>query len=128
MNDRPDASELLAAVERFLREEAIPALDGHVRYQARVAANVVAMVAREIDTEEEQLRAEWERLADLLGDAGPAPAGRQALRSVLRQRTEELAARIREGEADAGPFREQVLAHLRRTVADKLEVARPRRA
>jgi hypothetical protein len=38
-----------------------------------------------------------------------------------------LVARIRSGEADRGPWREQVVAHLRQTVADKLEVARPPR-
>ena len=35
--------------------------------------------------------------------------------------------RIRAGEADAGAFREALLAHLSRVVADKLDVAQPPR-
>ena len=41
MNDRPGSRELLDAVEAFLRDDVIPSVEGHVRYQARVAANVV---------------------------------------------------------------------------------------
>ena len=39
MNDRPDAVELLRAVERFLEGDVVPALDGVHRFHARVAAN-----------------------------------------------------------------------------------------
>jgi hypothetical protein len=125
VNDRPTAVELLEAVRRFLSEDAVPALEGPLRYQARVAANVVGIVAREIASEEEQLRGEWERLGDLLGDPVPAPAGQAALREGVRARSQALALRIRSGEADSGPWRRAVLAHLRRCVADKLAVARP---
>ncbi len=125
MNDRPDAAELLEAVGRFLREEVITALDGPARYQARVAANVVAIVARELESEERQLKGEWERLARLLGDPRPLAAGREALRAGIRRWSEELVERIRSGEADQGSWRQAVLAHLEQTVADKLAVARP---
>ncbi len=125
MNDRPSAVELLRAVRSFLEREVVPELDGPRRYHARVAANVVAIVARELETEEGQLRGEWQRLAALLGRTAPAPESRQALREAVRGASEELVRRIRAGEADAGPWRESVLAHLRRTVADKLDVARP---
>ena len=128
MNDRPTPVELLRAVERFLQKDVVPALSGPQRYQARVAANVVAVVAREIETEEDHLRGEWERLGRLLNLDGGRPDDRQALRTGVRSRTDELVRRIREGGADAGPWRQAVLAHLRRTVADKLDVARPPRA
>jgi hypothetical protein len=127
MNDRPTATELLRAVERFLERDVVPALQGPGRFHARVAANVVAIVAREIETEEEHLAAEWERLGAVLGGSGERPASREALRDEVRARSETLVARIRSGEADRGPWREQVVAHLRQTVADKLEVARPPR-
>jgi hypothetical protein len=45
----------------------------------------------------------------------------------VRARNEELVSRIRAGKADAGAWREALLDHLERTVADKLEVARPPR-
>ncbi|HYB12842.1 MAG TPA: DUF6285 domain-containing protein, partial [Myxococcota bacterium] len=73
MNDRPDAGELLRAVERFLEVDVVPALDGVHRFHARVAANVVAIVARELETQEGHLRSEWEGLSRLLGDASPLP-------------------------------------------------------
>jgi hypothetical protein len=127
VNDRPTAVELLRAVERFLEREVVPALDGPRRYHARVAANAVAIVAREIETEPEQLVAEWERLSALLGTSEPCPATPEALREAIRGRSETLAERIRRGDADQGPWRAEVIAHLRRTVADKLAVSKPPR-
>jgi hypothetical protein len=126
MNDRPTAIELLEAVRRFLGEEVVNALDGHLKYQARVAANVVAIVAREIESEERHLAGEWERLGALLDDSTPPPRDREALRAAIRERSEELVGRIRTGEADSGPWRDQVMAHLVQSVADKLEVAKPK--
>jgi hypothetical protein len=128
MNDRPTAVELLRAVERFLEMEVVPALDGPRRYHARVAANVVAIVAREIETEEAQLQSEWERLSSLLGLRDERPAAREALRAGLRSRNEALCERIRRGDCDQGAWRAELIAHLRRTVADKLEVSKPPRA
>jgi len=128
VNDRPSAAELLDAVERFLEESVVPALDGPARFHARVAANVVRIVAREIATEETHLAREWDGLSVLLGSEGePPPEGRAALRESILARNEELARRIRSGEADAGPWRSALLAHLSRTIADKLDVAQPPR-
>lgn len=126
MNDRPTAIELLAAVERFLEESAVPALEGPAKYHARVAANVVRIVARELACDDDHLAREWDGLAALLG-AAPQPASREALRGELRTRNDDLVRRIRAGEADAGPWREALLAHLSRVVADKLDVAQPPR-
>jgi len=127
VNDRPTAGELLGAVRRFLQKEVVPQLEGPLRYHARVAANVVAIVAREIETEESQLHLEWERLGRLLDADDTLPASREALRRGVAARSEDLVRRIRAGEADAGPWRREVLDHLRATVADKLDVARPPR-
>jgi hypothetical protein len=128
VNDRPTSVELLRAVERFLEQEVVPNLEGPRRFHARVAANVVAIVAREIETEEAQLDEEWGRLDALLGSGGSKPAAREALRTALGERTRELALRIRRGDADAGAWRDELIAHLRRTVADKLAVSKPPRA
>jgi hypothetical protein len=124
MNDRPTASELLEAVAAFLGDEVVPALEGKLRYNARVAAHVVEMVRREIDSEERQLAAEWRRLCELEGRDLPIPDGREAVKEQIRIRTEALVERIRQGEADAGPWRDTLLAHLKQTVAGKLEVAK----
>lgn len=126
MQDRPTATELLEAVRAFLADEVVPALDGHRRFHARVAANVLAIVARELEGEAAALRAEWERLAGLLGLGGPAPAEPAGLRAAVREATAALAERIRHGEADAGPFAARVRAHLRATVREKLAAANPR--
>jgi aminoglycoside phosphotransferase (APT) family kinase protein len=46
---RPTASELLDAVSGFLADEVMPATTGQVAYHARVAANVLGIIAREIE-------------------------------------------------------------------------------
>jgi len=127
VNDRPDAGELLRAVERFLEADVVPALDGVHRFHARVAANVVAIVARELETQELHLRSEWEGLSSLLGDPSALPDTLAAQRAGLTRRNEELVRRIRAGAADQGPWRDAVLSHLERVVAQKLEVSHPPR-
>lgn len=127
MNDRPNGPELLRAVERFLEAEVVPRLEGPLRFHARVAAQAVAIVAREIETEEEQLRGEWRRLGKLLGEPAELPGTREALREAVRRRSEALVQRIRAGEADAGPWRTALLAHLEVSVAEKLAVSQPPR-
>jgi hypothetical protein len=129
VQDRPNARELLEAVRLFLENDVVPALDGPARFHARVAANVLAIVGRELEGEEPTLLAEWTRLATLLGRAGEAPPERLvALRAAVTELTEELCARIRRGDADASPFREAVRAAVRASVAEKLAVANPRLA
>ncbi len=124
MQDRPTSDELLAAVERFLDEEIVPNIEGSRRFHARVAANVMRIVRRELANEEEHLTREWAGLDALLGPA-ERPHARAACLEALAARCEELCERIRQGEADSGPFRDDVLAHVRQTVRDKLLVTNP---
>ena len=124
MQDRPTYDELLAAVERFLDDEIVANSEGARRFHARVSANVLRIVRRELAQEEEQLAREWSGLDELLG-ASERPEGRAALRETIAVRTETLCERIRQGDADAGPFRDAVFAHVRRTVRDKLLVTNP---
>lgn len=126
MQDRPTASELLDAVRGFLEREVMPALDGTSKFHARVAANVLAIVARELALEPAHLMAEWRRLDALLREAAPLPEDPAERRTALRARTEVLCARIRDGAADAGPFRDALLAHLEATVREKLAIANPK--
>jgi hypothetical protein len=124
VHDRPTADELLRAVELLLDEQLVPSLEGSRKYNARVAANVVRIVRRELQHEERQLDAEWRGLDVVLGPA-ERPATVSALRQALAERNRELSERIRAGDADAGRFRDLVLAHVRDTVHAKLEVSDP---
>jgi hypothetical protein len=124
MQDRPAVDELLQAVTHFLDEEVVPNLTGSRQFYSRVAANVLRIVLRELECTDEQLAAEWERLNRLLPPA-ERPATRAELQEAIRRRTENLCQRIQQGDADAGPYREQVLAHLRETVREKLLVSNP---
>ena len=124
MQDRPNYDELLTAVERFLDDEVVAKSDGALRFNGRVAANVIRIVRRELENEEAQLGREWESLAELMGEA-PRPRERNALRAVLAQRHEGLSERIRSGDADEGDFRESVVKHLRQSIHDKLTVTNP---
>ena len=132
MQDRPAATELLAAVRQFLRDEVAPALgDPRLRFRALIAANVVGIVERELAGEEGRLLAEWERLGALLGvGISPtvelSPATLDELRAAIDARKRELCERIQAGEADEGPWRREVLAYARWSVEEKLRVANPR--
>jgi aminoglycoside phosphotransferase (APT) family kinase protein len=105
-HDRPTAPELLDAVEEFLRGEVFAASEGRVAFHVRVAANVVALVARQL----------------ALGPA-QARSHRERLRRLGVRDDAELAASIRGGVFD-GRFPE-VRRALRDAVADKLAVANP---
>ncbi len=124
MQDRPAISELLQAVVHLLDEELVPNLTGSRQFYGRVAANVLRTVMRELECEDEQLAAEWERLEKLLSPT-ERPAIQAELREAVQRRTEELCQHIRQGDVDAGPYRDQVLAHVRETVREKLLVSNP---
>ncbi len=122
MQDRPTHDELLAAVEHFLDAEIVPNVPGSRGFHARVAANAIRIVRRELSSEEELLAAEWSGLDAVLGTA-ERPAGREQLRTALRERNEALCELIRGGED--GDAARQVFEHVRRTVRDKLTVSDP---
>lgn len=127
MNDRPTATELLAAARQYLEEELIPTLtDARLRFQTLVAANVLAIVERELPAEERHLLQEWEWLAELLDLEGPAPQSLALLRTAVHEANRQLCQRIHQGAFDE-PTRFLALSgRLRRIVERKLEVANPR--
>jgi hypothetical protein len=126
MQDRPSATELVGAVRAFLEGDVVAALTGRRRFHALVAANVLAIVERELVREEDRLLDEWRRLARLLDANGDPPPRLELLRRGVRELDEQLTDRIRAGEADEGDFAERVRAHLRTTVLEKLRVANPK--
>lgn len=124
MQDRPTYDELLEAIETFLDKEIVPNVPGSRGFHARVAANALRIVRRELEQREGQLVAEWQGLDALLG-AAERPATLAALADSIRERNRVLAERIRAGGADTGAFAAQVREHVHRTVADKLGVSDP---
>jgi hypothetical protein len=124
MQDRPTMMEYLQTVTHFLDEEAVPNLTGSRQFYGRVAANVLRAVMRELENDEHDLFAEWERLNQLLPPM-ERPTSQSELRKAIQQRTRDLCQRIRHGDADAGPYRQQVLAHVRESVREKLLVNNP---
>lgn len=125
MQDRPTRTELLAAVRRFLEEDVVPATTGRRQFLARVSVHTLALVERELGHEERHAEREWEGLDGVLGGE-PRPARFEELGDALQQRNRALCERIRDGSFDVeGTARERLVAHLRETVREKLEVADP---
>ena len=107
LHDAPSAAELIVAVREFLEGDVMGATDGRVRFHARVAANALSMVERE--------------LALAPGQQADHAA---ALASLGVAHEAELAAAIRSGRLD-GRLAE-VTEVVRATVRAKLEVANPK--
>ena len=114
--DRPTASELLAAIADLLREEVTPVLDKvepRLGFQMRVAANSLAILEREARLGPAADAREHERLVRLLGRDGS-----------LEELNRELARRLRTGERDERDG--ALMAHLEATIADKIAIANPK--
>ena len=126
MQDRPSAIELLEAAAQFIEREIVPNTEGQRQFQSRVVANVMRIVAREIQSGETMMRDEVDELARLLGEPKPHLHSSGDVRDAGIRMMEKLSERIRAGDADAGPFREQVMQLTRRLVEDKLKIDNPR--
>ena len=126
MQDRPTSVELLEAAADFVDSELVPAIQGARQFQARVVANVMRIVAREIKMEDLFVRSEVKALALLLGRDKPHLHSLDDLHKEAASMGEELTAKIRAGEADDGDWRGEVLAVVRQSVEDKLRIANPR--
>jgi hypothetical protein len=101
---RPTAAELVAAVAEFLETDVREGTTGAMNFHARVAANVLRTVERE-----------------LLADTPDEPRAELAVLGVADEG--ELSAAIRRGELDdRGP---DVLPVLRTLVRHRLAVAHP---
>ena len=126
MQDRPTSVELLEAAADFVESELVPVVQGARQFQARVVANVMRVVAREIQLEDPLVRSEVKALARLLGHDAPHLHSLNDLCAAAVRMGEELTTKIRAGEADDGDWRREVLAVVRQSVEDKLRIANPR--
>ena len=82
MQDPPTVPELLDATAAFLREVAVPQLSGHAAFHARVAANALDVVKRELELRPAAERDEHTRLTALLHTDGAL----QELNALLSRR------------------------------------------
>ncbi|HEX6115907.1 MAG TPA: DUF6285 domain-containing protein [Solirubrobacterales bacterium] len=122
MQDRPSAPELLDALAAMLFTEVREWVPRERRFQVLVAANVCAVVARELRAGTAPSVADARLFRDLLGSDAGEPAPERAAQEA-REAAADLAEMLRAGELD-GEL-DEVTAHLRDHVRRKLEVARP---
>ena len=112
MREQPSAAQLIDAVAGFITNEIAPTLSGRLAYHARVAANALAIVKRELELGPAADRADAARLAALLGqDGDPATL------------TAELCRRIETGEIAADD--PALIDHLWATTLATLAVDQP---
>jgi Domain of unknown function (DUF6285) len=123
MQDRPDAAELLEAVAEYLFAELRPEVPREQRFRTLVAANVCAVVARELRAGEGPDREDLELFGELLGDKTEPSEDPDALAAQARDAAAELARRLRSGELD--DRLDRLSARLEEHVHRKLEIARP---
>ena len=110
-HDPPSVAQLVEAVREWLENQVMPSVSGAMQFNARVAANVLAIVERELALGPEQDEAHTAGLR-ALGCADDA----------------ELASKIREGlftQGD-GNVRDDVEKFVFDSVVAKLRVANPR--
>ncbi|KAA8962880.1 MAG: phosphotransferase family protein [Mycobacterium sp.] len=108
LHGRPTAAELVAAAAEFLETEVRAATAGQVNFHARVAANALRIVEREL-------------LAGFADDTAAAP--RAALARLGFDDEAQLAATLRAGDLDNNA--EPVVSCLRALVRHRLAVAHP---
>ena len=111
-SDLPRVDELVESVRGFLRFEVVPAMDGRAGFLARVAANSLDIVGREMEHGAEARRLEANRLRNLLGMDGPLGELRLLLSEGLRDGTIAM-------DADG------LVDHLRQTVVNQVLIDQP---
>lgn len=112
MMDQPSAAELVTAVREFIEKHAIPQLSGRTAFHGRVAANALAIVARELEQGPAAEAAETASLRALLGQDGTPEALNR-----------ELCRRLRDGRID--PMDPALARHLVATTLAKVAIDQP---
>jgi aminoglycoside phosphotransferase (APT) family kinase protein len=110
--DLPRSDELLVGIRDFLRGDPAGALDPRNQFLARVGANAIDIVLREMSLGPDALEWETRQLSLLLGTT-----------DELQEMREKLAVAIRFGEIDAG--RPDLQAYLRDSVFAQVLIDQP---
>jgi hypothetical protein len=112
MIDQPSMLELVKAVQNFIETKAMPELKGHTAFHARVAANALGIVARELELGPKAADTEKTQLTALLGHDG-----------ALEDLNRELCQKIRTGKIDIES--DALRQHLELTTLDKVGIDQP---
>ena len=112
MMDQPSMRELVEAVRAFLEQRAMPELKGHTAFHARVAANALAIIARQLERGAQSDADELQGLRALLGRDG-----------ALEELNRALCRAIRGGDIDI--LSPELQQHLERTARAKIEIDQP---
>jgi hypothetical protein len=112
MMDQPSALEIVTVVREFLEQKVMPELKGHSAFHARVAANALGIVARELEIGPKANAEELARLKAILGIDGS-----------LMELNREFSTRIRSGRISIET--PAVAEHLRLTTLDKIKIDQP---
>lgn len=104
MFDKPNRAALLEAAHHTLREDILPGLDGERKYAGLMVASAIAMVIREIesDNNHEPVRRVLDHFADLYGQDNVHHAGVDGEQRI-RALNQHLVQDIRDGEFDDDP-------------------------
>jgi Domain of unknown function (DUF6285) len=122
MQDAPDAPELLDAVAAYLFGDLRDLIPREERFRVLVAANLCAVVGRELRAGVEPTIADLHLFRRLTGSALPESSP-QTAPAEARAAAAELAGLIRQGALDGRL--EETIAALSEHVRRKLDVARP---
>ena len=114
MHDAPTPDEFLKAIADLLRNEVMPAIEGEVAFQVRVAVNALDLVRRDITADPAEHAAWLDRCSALVGTAVSAAEADGALARGIA--------------SGAVPINQTLADHLLATTLAKLAVDQPRYA
>lgn len=79
----PSSAELVSAVREFLEQEVMPATEGRLSFHARVAANVLAQIERELAGGLPDTSGDAELCAAIRGGSVDLDEVREAIRETV---------------------------------------------
>lgn len=120
MQDRPTAVEILATIGDYLQQDVLPIVDGGLRYKTLVAANLLALLQRELEAGDAPQQREAADLALLMD--GPGSSADSSDVTALHRR---LQTRLMSDEPLDLTFLRDARDALERGVLDKLAVNKP---
>lgn len=123
MKVEPSGAELLRVARQTLLDELLPQLPAGSHYAARMAANAMAIAARELEGAGGDPAAEVARVRALLPEWQPAGE----IDEQAREANAKLAAAVRSGRFDSPQAQSALFDHLRRTTEERLAVSAPQR-
>ena len=127
MQDRPEAADLLDAVQELLMKEIMPKLEGDdgLSYKTLVSWNMLGIIARELRTGESLANDELARLQKILGENNSEIAATYVeKRGQIDSLNKKLVAKIR-AEKISSPGND-IWEHVKQSAKEKLNVSNPR--